>query len=44
LGVFFQRVVGTTFAAGHQIQFAGQFGGPCDDNADHEPCSLPRVD
>jgi HYR domain-containing protein len=44
LGVFFQRVVGSGFAAGHQMQIAGQFGGPCDDNPDHVICSLPRID
>jgi HYR domain-containing protein len=44
LGVFFQRVVGQFFAAGHQIQLAGQFGGACDENLDHRPCALPRAD
>ncbi|MBI1850573.1 MAG: hypothetical protein HYR85_09545 [Planctomycetes bacterium] len=39
LGVFFQRIVGTGFAAGTQLDFDGQFGGPGDSR---EPCSLPH--
>jgi hypothetical protein len=39
LGVFFQRIVGTGFAAGNQLDFSGQFGGEGDDRP---PCSLPH--
>ncbi|MBI1849453.1 MAG: hypothetical protein HYR85_03810 [Planctomycetes bacterium] len=45
LGVFFQRVnANPALAAGHELQFSGQFGGPEDPNSSHYPCSLPRVD
>ncbi|MBI1849448.1 MAG: hypothetical protein HYR85_03785 [Planctomycetes bacterium] len=44
LGVFHTRISGTNFAAGHQLEFVGEFGGLCDFNPDHHPCSLPRVD
>jgi HYR domain-containing protein len=42
LGVFHQRVINSFFAAGHELHFAGEFGGPCDDDPTHEPCCLRR--
>jgi hypothetical protein len=41
LGVFFQRVNSTAFAAGRELQFTGQFGG--EEDEDNEPCELLRV-
>ncbi|MBI3843275.1 MAG: HYR domain-containing protein [Planctomycetes bacterium] len=42
LGVYHQHLVASPLADGTELQFAGQFGGPCDGNPDHEPCCLRR--
>ncbi|MBI1849454.1 MAG: hypothetical protein HYR85_03815 [Planctomycetes bacterium] len=42
VGVFHQSISGTFFAAGHQLEFEGAFGGPDDPNLSHTPCSLIR--
>ncbi len=40
LGVFFQRIVGTGFAAGNELDFSGQFGDG--GSSGDVPCSLPH--
>lgn len=40
LGVFAQKIEGSSFVQGRELQFSGQFGGP--DDSRHSPAELPR--
>jgi hypothetical protein len=40
LGVFAQKIAGTNFVHGRELQFSGQFGGP--DDPRHSPAQIPR--
>jgi len=40
LGVFAQRIEGSNFTQGRELQFSGQFGGP--DDPRHDPAEIPR--
>ncbi len=42
LGVFIERIVGSSFAGGDALEMFGQFGGPNDPVWWHRPCSIPR--